>query len=56
MKRFLSKSGIMFHVVLMVLLIFGIGIIPLFAAATKPYRIELAKNWKLASSKAMLST
>jgi exo-1,4-beta-D-glucosaminidase len=45
----------MFHVVLMVLLIFGIGIIPLFAAATKPCRIELAENWKLASSKEVQS-
>jgi exo-1,4-beta-D-glucosaminidase len=33
-----------------VLLSFGIGIVPLFAVAAKPDRIELAENWKLAST------
>jgi exo-1,4-beta-D-glucosaminidase len=33
-----------------VLLLFGIGAIPLLAAVTKPDRIELAENWKLVSA------
>jgi len=39
-----------FRVILGVLLFFGTGVFPSFAAAEKPGRIELAENWKLASA------
>ena len=40
----------MFRIISPVLLLLGIGIVPLFAAAENPARIELAENWKLASA------
>ena len=40
----------MFRIISIVLLLLGIGIVPLLAAAENPGRIELAENWKLASA------
>ncbi len=43
-------ATIMFRVISIVSLLFGMGTFPLFAAAENPARIELAENWKLASA------
>ncbi len=40
----------MFRVISLLSLLIGICTVPLFAAAEKPARIELAENWKLASA------
>jgi hypothetical protein len=40
----------LFRVISLVLLLLGTGVFPLFAAGAKPDRIELAENWKLAST------
>jgi exo-1,4-beta-D-glucosaminidase len=40
----------MFRIISRTFLLLGIGTAPLFAAAEKPARIELAENWKLASA------
>jgi exo-1,4-beta-D-glucosaminidase len=48
--KMLNKSGIMFIIILIVLLWFGIGNFSLYAADSKPCRTELAENWKLISS------
>jgi len=39
-----------FRIISGVLLLIGVGAIPLLAAAAKPDRIELAENWELASA------
>jgi exo-1,4-beta-D-glucosaminidase len=51
MKRIGYYNSIIFRVISVVLLFFGFETGTLFANATKPYRIELAENWKLISSK-----
>ncbi len=54
MKRIVNRYRIMFGVFL-VMLVFSNNINLLFAADAKPCRIELAENWKLASSKEVQS-
>jgi exo-1,4-beta-D-glucosaminidase len=54
MKKLFDNSGIDFRGIIILLLI-GMGAFPLFAATSKPCRIELVENWKLISSRAVHS-
>jgi exo-1,4-beta-D-glucosaminidase len=45
-----NKTGILFIIILVLLLFIGIATILLFDFNIKPCRVELAENWKLASS------
>jgi exo-1,4-beta-D-glucosaminidase len=51
MKKLGKCNNIIFRVISVMLLFFDFATGTLFADAAKPYRIELAKNWKLISSK-----
>src|ERR1035437_2882135 len=51
MKRLYRKYKITFRIIPVMVLFFCFETIPLVADAAKPYRIELAENWKLMSSK-----
>ena len=55
MKRPCSKHEIIFCIIPAILLFFGFETGALLADAPKPDRIELAENWKLASSKEVQS-
>ena len=55
MRILQSKSGILIPLITLVLLLPGTKAFSLFKAASKPFRIELEKNWKLVSSKIIQS-
>jgi exo-1,4-beta-D-glucosaminidase len=50
MERLSNKCEFMFRIISFVLLLLCTDVFPLFAAAAKPGRIELAENWQLVSA------
>jgi len=50
MKARRYKSEILFYLTSLVLMLFGLNTIPVYASSGSPQRIELTENWKLMSS------